>query len=217
MTLTRRERRLIARLSTPLRVQQWLNELPYNTEKGGETLRSFRPVARLEDRALPRGRALRGGGHGAARLSAAGHEPRIAGQPGSRHLHLPPSWRDGDRWPARAIPDCTAGKPVFRLTSRAGSQLHRPVCGLHGPGAGVWRLQSRRGDGHLRLAALGEERLEGRAGADRLAASQDRQLDRALSTVEALVSRVSRDARRSQADRLSRQGEVDADSDGISR
>lgn len=48
MTLTTGERRLIARLSTPLRVQHWLNELPYNTEKGGETLRSFRPVARLE-------------------------------------------------------------------------------------------------------------------------------------------------------------------------
>jgi hypothetical protein len=48
MTLTRGERRLIARLSTPLRVQQWLNDLPYNTEKGRETLRSFRPVARLK-------------------------------------------------------------------------------------------------------------------------------------------------------------------------
>jgi hypothetical protein len=48
MTLTSRERRLIARLSTPARVQLWLNQLPYNTEPGGETLRSFRPVARLE-------------------------------------------------------------------------------------------------------------------------------------------------------------------------
>lgn len=48
MTLTPRERRLIARLSTPARVQAWLNALPYNIEKGGETLRSFRPVARLE-------------------------------------------------------------------------------------------------------------------------------------------------------------------------
>ena len=42
MTLTQRERRLIARLSSPSRVQLWLNELPYNTEDGGETLRSFR-------------------------------------------------------------------------------------------------------------------------------------------------------------------------------
>ena len=47
MTLTPRERRLIARLSTPARVQRWLNDLPYNTETGGATLRSFRPVARL--------------------------------------------------------------------------------------------------------------------------------------------------------------------------
>ena len=47
MTLTARERRLVARLSTPARVQRWLNSLPYNTETGGETLRSFRPVARL--------------------------------------------------------------------------------------------------------------------------------------------------------------------------
>lgn len=48
MTLSPRERRLIARLSTPMRVQHWLNALPYNTERHGETLRSFRPVARLE-------------------------------------------------------------------------------------------------------------------------------------------------------------------------
>jgi hypothetical protein len=44
---TRAERALIARLDTPSKVQHWLNALPYNTEKGGETLRSFRPVARL--------------------------------------------------------------------------------------------------------------------------------------------------------------------------
>ena len=38
------ERRLVARLRTPAAVQQWLNELPYNTEVGGETLRTFRGV-----------------------------------------------------------------------------------------------------------------------------------------------------------------------------
>ena len=42
------ERALIARLSTPAKVQRWLNALPYNTERGGATLRSFRPVARLK-------------------------------------------------------------------------------------------------------------------------------------------------------------------------
>lgn len=34
------------RLRTPNAVQQWLNNLPYNTEPGGETLRSFRGVVR---------------------------------------------------------------------------------------------------------------------------------------------------------------------------
>ncbi len=44
LALTPRERALIARLRTPAAVQSWLNALPYNTEIGGETLRSFRGV-----------------------------------------------------------------------------------------------------------------------------------------------------------------------------
>jgi hypothetical protein len=44
LALTRAERRVIDRLRSPLAVQQWLNALPYNSEKGGETLRSFRGV-----------------------------------------------------------------------------------------------------------------------------------------------------------------------------
>ncbi len=44
---TPRERRLIARLRTPLAVQKYLNRLPYNQEPGGRaTLRSFRGVVR---------------------------------------------------------------------------------------------------------------------------------------------------------------------------
>lgn len=46
LPFTARERALIARLRTPSAVQRWLNELPYNTEKGGETLRGFRGVVR---------------------------------------------------------------------------------------------------------------------------------------------------------------------------
>ncbi len=41
---TSAERALVARLTTPLAVQRWLNALPYNTEQGGETLRTFRGV-----------------------------------------------------------------------------------------------------------------------------------------------------------------------------
>ena len=40
------ERRLIQRLRTPMAVQRFLNRLTYNTEPGGDTLRSFRQVAR---------------------------------------------------------------------------------------------------------------------------------------------------------------------------
>jgi hypothetical protein len=46
LSFTAAERRVIDRLRTPLAVQRWLNALPYNNEKGGETLRSFRGVVR---------------------------------------------------------------------------------------------------------------------------------------------------------------------------
>jgi hypothetical protein len=42
----RPEQQVIARLRTPADVQAYLNALPYNTERGGETLRSFRGVVR---------------------------------------------------------------------------------------------------------------------------------------------------------------------------
>jgi hypothetical protein len=46
-SFTRRERRLIARLATPIAVQRYVNRLPYNQEPGGRaTLRSFRGVVR---------------------------------------------------------------------------------------------------------------------------------------------------------------------------
>jgi hypothetical protein len=44
LPFTAAERALIDGLRTPVSVQRWLNALPYNTETGGETLRSFRGV-----------------------------------------------------------------------------------------------------------------------------------------------------------------------------
>jgi len=46
LAFTAAEQRLIRRLRSPLAVQRWLNALPYNNEKGGETLRSFRGVVK---------------------------------------------------------------------------------------------------------------------------------------------------------------------------
>ena len=54
--LTSRERRLIARLRTPLAVQRYLNELPYNQEPHGRaTLRSFRGVVQHGVAITPQG------------------------------------------------------------------------------------------------------------------------------------------------------------------
>jgi hypothetical protein len=44
---TPKERRIIERHRTPAQVQSFLRRLPYNWEKGGDTLRSFRQVVRL--------------------------------------------------------------------------------------------------------------------------------------------------------------------------
>jgi len=44
---TPEERRIIQRHRTPEQVQRFLNRLPYNWEKNGETLHSFREVVRL--------------------------------------------------------------------------------------------------------------------------------------------------------------------------
>ncbi len=46
MRFTPAERRLIDQLKTPEAVQAWLNALPYNTEKNGDTMRGFRDVVR---------------------------------------------------------------------------------------------------------------------------------------------------------------------------
>jgi hypothetical protein len=46
LALTAAERRVVERLRTPRAVQRWLNALPYNDERGGETLRGFRGVVR---------------------------------------------------------------------------------------------------------------------------------------------------------------------------
>lgn len=48
LPFTASERRLINRLDTPLAVQRWLNNLPYNSEPAGDTMRGFRGVIRTE-------------------------------------------------------------------------------------------------------------------------------------------------------------------------
>jgi hypothetical protein len=44
---TTKEWKLIQRLNTPAKVQRWLTEMPYNWERNGGTMRSFREVVKL--------------------------------------------------------------------------------------------------------------------------------------------------------------------------
>jgi hypothetical protein len=46
LSFTPAERRIVDALRTPAAVQRWLNNMPYNTERGGPTQRSFRGVVR---------------------------------------------------------------------------------------------------------------------------------------------------------------------------
>src|SRR5256885_7693142 len=46
---TAKERNLIQRLSTPPQVQRWLTSLPYNWERRGGTMRSFREVVKRNE------------------------------------------------------------------------------------------------------------------------------------------------------------------------
>jgi len=46
---TRREWQLIEKLNTPRKVQQWLTAMPYNWERDGGTMRSFREVVKRSE------------------------------------------------------------------------------------------------------------------------------------------------------------------------
>ena len=49
VAFTNKEWKLIQRLNTPAKVQGWLTSLPYNWERQGGTMRSFREVVRRND------------------------------------------------------------------------------------------------------------------------------------------------------------------------
>jgi hypothetical protein len=114
---TRAERALVERLRTPRAVQRWLRSLPYNWEKGGETLRSFRSVVRLGT-----AHCLEGALAAAVILEQHGYPPQLLSfesQDGLDHVLF--VFRERGRWGAVARsrdPGLHGRKPVFR-TARA--------------------------------------------------------------------------------------------------
>jgi hypothetical protein len=107
------ERGLIARLNTPGKVQRFLNGLPYNSEPGGDTLRSFRQVLR-------RGRAhcLEAALVAACILEQHGYPPLVMSLASVDKLdHVLFVYRSKGRWGAVARsrdPGLHGRRPVFR-------------------------------------------------------------------------------------------------------
>ena len=107
----------MARLRSPRAVQRWLRTLPYNWEKRGETLRSFRGVVR-------RGTAhcLEGALAAACVLEQHGYPPLLLSfesQDGLDHVLF--VFRERGRWGAIARsrdPGLHGRKPVFRTARR---------------------------------------------------------------------------------------------------
>ena len=89
------ERRLIKRLNTPLKVQHYLNELPYNQEPHGRaTLRSFRGVVHHGS-----AHCLEAALFAAVVLEQHGYPPRLLSFESIDHLdHVLYIYQDSGRW-----------------------------------------------------------------------------------------------------------------------
>lgn len=110
---TARERRLIATLDTPRRVQLWLNAMRYNTEAGGETLRSFREVVRRQT-----AHCLEAALAAAVILEQHGYPPIVMSLESQDWLdHVVFLYQESSGWGAVARsrdPGLNGRKPVFR-------------------------------------------------------------------------------------------------------
>lgn len=153
---TPRERRLITRLRSPAAVQAWLNDLPYNHEIGGETLRSFRGVV-----AHQTAHCLEAALAAAVVLEQHGYPARVLSFESVDKLdHVIFVYQDGGgRWGSVARsrdPGLHGRKPVFRRARDLALSYVEPYVDLTGRieaygvvdlpsllGAYDWRLSTR--------------------------------------------------------------------------
>jgi hypothetical protein len=122
-SFTPREQGLIARLRTPPQVQSYLNALPYNHERGGETLRSFRGVMRHGS-----AHCLEAALFAAVVLEQHGYPPLVISfESTDKSDHVIFAYRHRGRWGAVARsrdPGLHGRRPVFR-TPRALAATYR--------------------------------------------------------------------------------------------
>ncbi len=127
------ERRLIRRLSTPDRVQAFLNALPYNQEQRppGETLRSFRGIVRHRT-----AHCLEAALAAAVILEQHGYPPLVLSFESIDKLdHVIFAYRAGGRWGAIARsrdPGLHGRKPVFPTARALARSYFDPYVDLTG-------------------------------------------------------------------------------------
>jgi hypothetical protein len=151
---TRRERTIVEERRTPFLVQRWLRALPYNHERRGETLRSFRGVVR-------RGSAhcLEAALAAAVILEQHGHPPLLLSFESVDKLdHVLYVFRGNGRWGAVARsrdPGLHGRRPVFATPRQLAASYMDPyvdmtgrivgfaVADLRDLGGYDWRLRER--------------------------------------------------------------------------
>ena len=128
---TRAERTLIERLRTPRAVQRWLRTLPYNWEKGGETLRSFRSLVRLGT-----AHCLEAALAAAVVLEQHGFPPLLLSFESEDKLdHVLFVFREDDLWGSVARsrdPALHGRKPVFRTPRQLAASYREAYVDLSG-------------------------------------------------------------------------------------
>jgi hypothetical protein len=128
---TRREWAIVEAYRTPLAVQRWLRALPYNHERRGETLRSFRGV-------VQKGRAhcLEAALAAAVILEQHGHPPLLLSFESIDKLdHVLFVFRKGGRWGAVARsrdPGLHGRRPVFRTARQLAASYMDPYVDMTG-------------------------------------------------------------------------------------
>jgi hypothetical protein len=125
------ERALIRRLATPRAVQRFLNRLPYNTEPGGDTLRSFRQVVRHRT-----AHCLEAALFAACVLEQHGYPPLLLGLESIDLLdHVIFVYRHNGKWGSVARsrdPGLHGRKPVFRSPRALAESYCDPYVDLTG-------------------------------------------------------------------------------------
>jgi hypothetical protein len=160
---TPRERRLIARLRTPVAVQRWLNSLPYNTEPppGRATLRSFRGVVRSGT-----AHCLEAALAAAVILEPHGYPPLVLSFESIDELdHVIFVYRERGRWGSIARsrdPGLHGRKPVFRSARALALSYVDPYVDYTGRvvGYAVVNLADAMGDYEWRLAETNVWKVE---------------------------------------------------------